>query len=336
MAIAANPDTTAPTKANSFKTKIYTGNGGTQSITGLGFKPDLTWIKSRDSADNHNLGDSVRGVQKFIYSNLTSQQLTSANYLTSFDTDGFSIGSDNSINKSSDSIVSWNWKALDHDRNLAAINNDGSKPSIVSANPEAGFSIVQHTSAGVFEQFGVGHGLSSAPQAIIMKNITATSDWYLLTNIIDGSGDYLKLNGTDAKVDITGSATSLFRFDPKTFTNWWSSANTIINYCFHSVAGYSKIGTYTGSGTSGKTVTTGFEPSWVMIKNATTTGLSWAIFDNARSTANPRNLVLWPDVNNAEYTQTNGLNFNSTGFEVINTTNWLNKSGDTLIYMAFK
>ena len=337
MAIAANPDTTAPTKANSFKTKIYTGNGGTQSITGVGFKPDLTWIKSRNSADNHNLGDSVRGVQKFIYSNLTSQQLTSANYLTSFDTDGFSIGSDNSINKSSDSIVSWNWKALDHDRNLAAINNDGSKPSIVSANPEAGFSIVQHTSAGVFEQFGVGHGLSSAPQAIIMKNITATSDWYLLTNVIDGSGDYLRLNANSAKVDITGSATSLFRFDPKTFTNWWSSANTIINYCFHSVAGYSKVAYYTGTG-SAFNVTLGFTPGWVLIKRADGVG-SWSIFDNQRSNG----FALSPDDNygsaSGGYDYSSLIQLSGTGaagkIEHLGASATLNTAGDKYIYLAF-
>ena len=169
-----------------------------------------------------------------------------------------------------------------------------------------------------------------------IRDRSSTAHNYVLTNVIDGSTDYLKLNTTDAKTDITGGATSLFRLDPKTFTDWWSSSQTVINYCFHSVTGYSSIGAYTGSGASGKTVTVGFEPSWVLIKNATTAALSWSIWDNQRSPSNPRNLAAWADYAGGDYTQTNGLNFNSTSFELLNAMNYLNKSGDTFIYMAFK
>ena len=140
-----------------------------------------------------------------------------------------------------------------------------------------------------------------------------------------------KLTDTN-KWSAVSSTTFTVGNDP--YTN--SNGSPMLAYCWHSVTGYSSIGKYTGSGASGKTVTIGFEPSWVIIKNVTTTGLSWAIADNQRSTSNPRNLFLWADYNGVEYTQTNGLNFNSTGFEVLNATNWLNKSGDTLIYMAFK
>ena len=309
MAIAANPDITAPTKANSFKTKIYTGNNSTQSITGAGFKPDFIWFKNRTGTNSNALVDSVRGRGSYLYSDTNTQQSGASgasNDLVSFDSDGFTVGSVSqagSTNTSGGSIVAWLWKALDHDRNLATINNDGNTSSIVSANPEAGFSIVKYISPGVFNQFAVGHGLSSAPQLIIQKSLTSSSaNNYVLTNAIDGSGDYLKLDTNDAKTDITGSATSLFRFDPKTFTDWWSSAQTVINYCFHSVAGYSSIGTYTGNGsTTGPSITVGFRPSWIITKNASNTG-SWYIWDAVRAgstTAFPK--LLYANINNVEY-----------------------------------
>ena len=350
MAIAANPDTTAPTKANSFKTKIYTGTGSTHAITGLGFKPDFIWTKNRDQSDSSALVDSVRGIVSpapYFASDSTDANATSTNMATSVQADGYTItGNGGRTNTSSEDYVSWNWKGSDHDRNLATINNDGSVSSIVSANPEAGFSIVQYTGPGVFNQFGIGHGLSSAPQLIIQKSLTSSSAHnYVLTNAIDGSGDYLKLDTNDAKTDITGSATSLFRFDPKTFTDWWSSAQTVINYCFHSVAGYSSIGTYTGNGsTTGPSVTVGFRPSWIITKNASNTG-SWYIWDAVRAGSTTAfSKLLYGNITNVEYDTTGTaydgmvMNITDTTFEVDFSSAWtaLNTSGNTYLYMAFK
>lgn len=362
MAIAANPDTTAPTKANSFKTKIYTGNGSTQSITGVGFKPDLTWVKNRSTTGNHALIDSVRGVSKPINSNANNLEQNYPGFaLTSFLNDGFSI-TDNSdglygwngpagstYGGSTGGYVSWNWKALDHDRNLATINNNGSIPSIVSANLAAGFSIVRYTNINTVQQFAVGHGLSSAPQIIFQKKFgpssTSTSDWYVITNVIDGSIDYLNLNGTAAKTDMTGSFAN-FQIGSSTFTDWWTGTDLdIINYCFHSVTGYSSIGKYTGNGsTTGPSITVGFRPSWVLIKRTSDTG-GWYIFDATRAgstTAFPK--ILYANLNNAEYDTTGTaydgmvITTTATTFEVDFSSAWtnLNASGSTYLYMAFK
>ena len=345
IAIAANPDTTAPTKANSFKTKIYTGTGSTHAITGLGFKPDFIWTRNRDTTDSSALVDSVRGIVSpapYLASDSTTAEATSTNMPTSVQADGYTItGAGGRTNTSGEDYVSWNWKAADHDRNLATINNDGSIQSVVSANPEAGFSIVKYKGNETASQ-SVGHGLSSSPQLAFIKQLDGGRDW-IAALFTETSGDYMHLNSAQNKLTDTNkwSAVSSTTFtvgnDP--YTN--SNGSPMLAYCWHSVTGYSSIGKYTGSGASGKTISVGFEPSWILIKNATTTGLSWSIWDDQRSPSNPRNLAAWGDYAGGDYnilssTSVNGFNFNSTGFEILNGSNWLNKSGDTFIYMAFK
>ena len=344
LAMAANPDTSAPTKANSFNTLLYTGNDSNdRDITGLGFKPDFLWIKRRGS-EPHALYDSVRGPNLQLTTHDTDIEATnSGSYLgmSSFDDDGFNVGNNGGTNRAPHPYVAWAWKGLDHDRNLSAINNDGSIPSSVSANIAAGFSIVSYT-GNATSGATVGHGLGGELDLLIVKSRNLTQAWNVyVKGVTDTNAKYLRLNESNNIYTTVNPRFIPGNFNDNVFSIGSDNAcngnnDKYIAYCFRSISGYSKVGTYTGSGASGKTVATGFEPSWVMIKNVTTSGLSWAIFDNKRSTANPRNLVLWPDSSGTEYTQTNGLNFNPTGFEVINTTNWLNKSGDTLIYMAFK
>ncbi len=342
MAIAANPDTTAPTKANSFKTKIYTGTGSTHAITGLGFKPDFIWTRNRDTTDSSALVDSVRGIVSpapYLASDANSANATSTNMPTSVQADGYTItGAGGRTNTNGEDYVSWNWKAADHDRNLATINNDGNITSAVSANRAAGFSIITYYPNDTVGMT-VGHGLSQAPQIVFSKRLDSAQDWGVYTNVSTGNTttNWLSLNDGDAYGAgsfMTLNPTTLEL--PQTGAFWSSASSSQIAYCYHSVTGHSSIGQYTGSGASGKTVTVGFEPSWVLIKNATTTGLSWSIWDNQRSPSNPRNLAAWGDYAGGDYTQTNGLNFNSTSFELLNAANWLNKSGDTFIYMAFK
>jgi len=341
MAIAANPDTTAPTKANSFKTKIYTGTGSTHAITGLGFKPDFIWTRNRDTTDSSALVDSVRGIVSpapYLASDANSANATSTNMPTSVQADGYTItGAGGRTNTNGEDYVSWNWKAADHDRNLATINNDGNITSAVSANRAAGFSIITYSPNDTVGMT-VGHGLSQAPQIVFSKRLDSAQDWGVYTNVSTGNTttNWLSLNDTDAY----GSG-SFMTLNPTTLElpqtgAFWGYGTKQIAYCYHSVTGHSSIGQYTGSGASGKTVTVGFEPSWVLIKNATSAGLSWSIWDNQRSPSNPRNLAAWADYAGGDYTQTNGLNFNSTSFELVNAANWLNKSGDTFIYMAFK
>ena len=346
IAIAANPDITAPTKANSFKTKIYTGNGSARSFTDVGLKPDFVWIKKRgNDTKAHRLFDSVRGPNNVIYSNLTNAAATPTDELTAFIDGGFSLGTASAVNDgASDTYVAWNWKGLDHDRNLAAINNNGSITSKVSANPQAGFSIVNWSATTTGSDL-VGHGLSAKPQIIIMKNVSsASTNWFVFSDIFDGSYDFLYLNTTAAKANSSRNVPTATVFDQGNLGGV-SAGNNCIAYCFHSVTGYSSIGTYTGNGsTTGPSVTVGFRPSWVLIKKSSGTG-GWYIFDAVRSgstTFFPK--ILYPNVSNVEYDTTGtafdgqGITTTATTFEVDFSSAWtdLNASGTTYLYMAFK
>tara|TARA_S200000501_G_C20865118_1_gene761536 strand:- start:95 stop:4819 length:4725 start_codon:yes stop_codon:yes gene_type:complete len=337
MAIAANPDTTAPTEANSFKTALYTGNNGTKSITGVGFKPDFTWIKARTDTRSHTLIDSVRGATRIIQSESTAAEWDGSSYIASLDSDGFTVKSNAAfINSSSQNYVSWNWKGLDHDRNLAAINTDGSIPSIVSANPAAGFSIVSldkpNTNTDTY-----GHGLSSVPEMIILKRTASSDDWHVYHKDL-GNTVRISLNSSAAKVTGTGvwgsttPTASLF-----TLQNQTGGAH--IAYCFHSVAGYSKIGIYQGnSSTTGPLVSVGFEPSFIMVKGTTSGYAShWVIIDSIRDTDTVKDKRVLANLTNAESDDANwAVEFNSDGFQPKSTFSGFNHSSGTYLYMAFK
>jgi hypothetical protein len=321
---------------SNFKTVLYEGNSSTQYISNVGFSPDLVWIKRRTTtATDHVLMDTIR--EKYLISNKTNAE---ASYGSVFDFNhlGFDLnGNSSSFNLSGDDYVAWCWKGGGDD----VLNEVGDIDSQVSANTESGFSIVKFTSSATISDT-IGHGLfPSAPEMIIYKRTNTTSNWTVYTNIIDGSWDYLRLNKTDAKADSAST---------------WSTSSTIKNvstagdwiaYCFHSVAGYSKIGSYTGNGSStGPIVYTtddgtsggsnGFEPRWVMIKRTDDTG-NWYIVDSIRSTANPRNDRLLANTSNYEVSYTPGnIDFLSNGFQLKGTYNSTNALDGTYIYMAFK
>ena len=349
LAIAANPDTTAPTKTNSFKTKLYSGNGGTQPITGLGFKPDLVWIKNRSSSSNyfHALIDSVRGVGKVLSSNTATVDTTTyTDQLTSLEANGFFVGNNSSggnyVNINGDDYVSWNWKGLDHDRNLAAINTDGNIASQVSANKDSGFSIVKYTGnlSGATTATGqsVGHGLAEPPNLIIFKSTSNTSDWNVFSSELNNWSTRLELNDTVAQNDLYSSYPIANPTSSVFYTNYLSAVNVnaynYIAYCWHSVAGYSSIGSYDG-GTNGKQLPTGFKASWIMIKKYSSgTGRIWYIYDDKRDGVNDN--ALFANLNNAESSGTNFIDFNDTNIQINATGDGVNGSGSSYLYMAFK
>ena len=333
-AIAANPDTTAPTKANSFKTVLYTGNGGTQSITGAGFKPDLAWIKRRSNSEDHVWFDTMRGPQLQMRSNATASESTKTNALSSFDSDGFTTGANNALNTNNETYVSWLWKALDHDRNLPAINNNGQITSSVSANPAAGFSIVQYVSDGASSISTKGHGLGAAPEMFIVYSRTHGSIWQVYHKDLP-LNQYIFLNGDNA---LSNAGATYYSSSANTigFRDGSSSGSgqNMIAYCWHSVSGYSKIGSYSGSGSSGKSITTGFQPSFVLIKNSTSQAW-WNLSDSVRGASKS----LFPNDSYQEVDDTGGQRaktFNSTGFTLDGNNNDINGSGQTYIYMAIK
>ena len=273
MAFAADPTTVEPSLEDSFNTVTWTGNQSTQSITGVGFQPDFTWIKGRDSAWYHLLYDSVRGANKELHSNTTDSEGSDVNILQSFDNDGFTLGSSGEGNWNGQGYVAWNWKGAE----LPAINSNGSIPSVVSANPAAGFSIVSYTNStsGTADQrYTIGHGLDSAPDLIITKVRNVDGYRWTTYNSFNGTGQYMALNETRASTSFSRAfpvipSSTVFTLDEA----WPHPVNaSVIAYCFHSVAGFSKFGSYTGV-SSGVTVNVGFEPAFVMIK----------CYDNANS-----------------------------------------------------
>ena len=344
MAFAQDPDSTPATEANSFEAKTYTGDGGTQSISlSNGMKPDFVWIKSRDVARNHYLYDSIRGANNQLISQATDVQSTVAQRMTGFGSNGFNIGTNGEVNTTNEKYISWNWKAADHDRDLATINQDGSITSLVSANVAAGFSIVtMDADSGVRT---VGHGLSSAPELIIWKSLTSSTNyWQVLAQAANGGNGHLgrlALQRSDAFLTVS-SVWNNTQPTSTVFTLGTSCPDKGVAYCFHSVAGYQKVGSYTGNRPSTKTVYTtddgtstganGFEPSFLMIKDSTNTGEDWIIVDNKREGASAPTKVLYPNRTLIEDPYT-VINFTSNGFTV-GDTGLANTSGATIIYLA--
>jgi hypothetical protein len=327
--------TTIDKPTDYFNTVLYTGTGSSNAISGIGFAPDWVWIKNRGLTAHHMLFDKVRGATKVLYSNLTDAETTVSGHLTSFDSDGFTLGDNSgkgSTNGNTETYVGWNWLA----GGTASSNTDGSITSSVSASTTAGFSIVSYTGTG--STATIGHGLGSAPLITLIKQRssggTGSGAWNFITYQIDGSSDELTLNGTGAKADrsITAPTSSVFSVDTSDERN--DSGQTYICYCFAEKKGYSKFGSYTGNGNAdGTFVYTGFKPAWLMVKR-TNSSESWHIFDNKRD-INENNIRLQANSSGADDSSEAGLDMLSNGFKVRTSWGGIGGSGDSYIYMAF-
>jgi hypothetical protein len=315
-----------------FNTKLYTGNYNTNAITGVGFQPDWVWIKERSSTSDHSLHDSVRGSTKIIKSSTTDAEITRTGSITSFDSDGFTLGQNNGVNENSQTYASWNWLA----GGSASSNSDGSITSSVSANTTAGFSIVSYTGNG--STGTIGHGLNSTPKVIIFKDRTNTNGWHFYHGSF-GATDLLLLDATNSL--LTGNSymnstlptSSLISLGNSGGVNG-SSANYIA-YCFAEKKGYSKFSSYVGNGNSdGTFVYTGFKPALVIGKS-TGRGEDWFMFDSTRSPTNVVDNYLAPNTSYAESSTLTTFSFLSNGFKLRTSGSYSNFSGDTLIYMAF-
>jgi hypothetical protein len=315
-----------------FNTVLYTGNGtgSSQAVTGVGFQPELVWIKARSFAGAHKLVDAVRGADKFLESSSTAAESTTA--LNSFDSDGFTITGSSGFNNGTETFAAWCWDA----GGSGSSNTDGSITSTVSANPSAGFSIVTYTGTG--SAATVGHGLGVAPAMIITKYRNATGyDWYVYHKNVT-SGKYLRLNTTEGEI---GPELTLYSSAPSsTVINYGSSVGVVANggtyvaYCFAEVEGYSKFGSYTGNGsTDGPFVFCNFRPAWVLTKRTDSTS-AWYLHDTVRNTYNVVNLALSPDLSDAEVSANNNLDILSNGFKLRTSGAWMNASGGTYIFMA--
>ena len=318
-----------------FNTVLYTGDGSTSNaITGVGFSPDFVWIKKRGpTAASNRLLDTVRGVQKNIYSDAGTAEETQ-NSIMSFDSDGFTLGDSNGTNQSTHTFVSWNWKA----GGAAVSNTDGTITSSVSASPESGFSVVTYSGNGTAGAT-IGHGLGKAPDMIILKRRNETRNWqvYHSGNTSAPETDKLTLNLTDATVDDntswndTAPSASVFTVGTSNGTN--NSSGTYVAYCFANIDGMVKAGSYFGN-SSTTFVYTGFRPAFVMIKSNNQTR-NWIVFDNKRTPTNQMDGHLHPNANVAEQTGSDEIDFLSNGFNLRSPDNDTNTSAFEYIYLAF-
>jgi len=317
-------------------TKLYTGTGSSNALTGINFQPDLTWIKKRDGTNYHVLTDAVRGATKQLYSNSIGNEEVVAEGLKSFNSDGFTLGTNGDTNGSGGSYVGWNWKG----NGAGSSNTDGSVTSTVSVNQSAGFSIVSWTGTG--SNLTVGHGLNKTPEMIITMN-RDNSNGYWVTYHKDTSSapqtSYIYMAVASPRIDnyagfwnSTVPTSSVFHIGTDGDMN--TNGEKMIAYCFSSITGYSKVGSFVGNGSSdGSFCYTGMKPSFILIKNVNA-NVSWRLVDNKRIGYNPNNIQLYPNLTNAESTSEYVVDILSNGFKVITTDSGVNGSGNTMIYLA--
>ena len=343
LAIAADPSTTTPSLANSFAPKLYNGSSSTPlTVNGLGFKADFSWLKVRNNTWSHGLFSSlmpfgVNGGVKNVYSNNQDAATDLWGTLT-WNNTGFVLnggsydgGSAHDFGAAPYNFVSWNWKG----GGTPSINTAGTRNSVVSANAAAGFSIVTWT--GDNNTATIGHGLNAAPELIIVKKTSAGSDWPVYSSGLTSAAYRLVLNSTDSQSttndEWNSTAPTSTVFSVGNGGNVSDNGQSFIGYCFTSIAGYSKVGSYTGSNASGKVVTTGFQPSYVLFKSMTHAG-SWAILDDKRTTGTNGKNRLYAQGSFAEDSAID-VEFTATGFTLLTNNSDVNGNYN-YIYLAIK
>jgi hypothetical protein len=310
-----------------------------QTVTNAGsFKPDLVWTKNRTTAGNHYLNNSVRGAANSLNSNTNAAEASLPNYVTSFNTNGFSLGTDNFT--TGQNIVGWQWQA---GQGTTTVNTSGNTTSNVSVNTTAGFSIVTYT-VTTTASMTIGHGLGAVPQLIMEKRYDAgsTANWDVYTASTGNTGRLI-LNSTaafDTQAGVWNNTTPTSTvFSQQGNGGWHPVGATCVAYCWAPVAGFSQFGSYTGNGsTDGPFIYTGFRPKYLLIKSSTdATNGEWVILDTSRSTYNANGDVLKANTNQAESSYTGYIDFLSNGFKLRNNVagSWTNNNGQTYIYAAF-
>ncbi|MDA9097041.1 hypothetical protein N9J50_01770 [Methylophilaceae bacterium] len=328
------PDSSIVDGSENMNAVLYTGNGTGQSITGVGFQPDLVWIKSRSDVDNNILQDAVRGVTRQLFSNNTNAETNYTNGVTSFNADGFTVATSNWSNENGQTRVAWNWKA----NGTGVSNTAGTVTTQVSANPTAGFSIVKWT--GTASGTTMGHGLGAAPKVIISKPTSTTGAWHsYFSEIPNMNNGYITLDTDNAfatGIVIWGGSpnTTTFTQVKSAYANL--TGQTYIAYCFAEVEGYSKFGSYTGNGSAdGPFIYTGFRPAFVMMKATSAVAGNWAIYDVKREVYNIADNLLFANLTNAEAVAQSKIDILSNGFKCRSTNSNSNSNNAPYIYMAF-
>ena len=324
-----------------FQTKLWTGTGSSNTLTLDGsenMQPDWVWTKVRSHADSHSLQDSVRGAGKTIYSDANDAEYTDSTAITSFDSDGYTLGTQGNVNLNTRTFVSWNWKAETSFSNDASATSVGTIDSTGSVNTTAGFSIISYTGTGSVGT--VAHGLGVTPKMIIFKNRSTASNWLVYHEDV-GNTKNLYLDATNAEHDRsdtfndTSPTSSVFTVGTADLN---TDGHSIIAYCFSEIKGYSKFGSFTGNAsTDGPFLYTGFKPAYFLVKNASDGSANWQVWDNKTSPFNEVQAHLYPNTTGAEVTNSgyNNCDFLSNGIKVTEDNGDFNGSGNTVIWMAF-
>jgi len=314
-----------------FNPKLWVGSTSSNVITGVGFQPDLLWIKDRDSTAYHVLTDAVRGTDSQIYSNSSSAEGTLSTVVTSFDSGGFTISG--SYPNDGNDYVTWCWKA---GTTTGIAGSPSITPSSYSFNATSGFSIIKYVGTGA--NATLPHGLGVAPGMIIFKNLPVAENWIVYHEGI-GPTKYLHLDLADA----AGTQTAMFNdtaptadlFTVGTSASLNQSTKAHIAYCFAPVQGYSAFGSYTGNANAdGPFVYTGFRPAFVLLKRAGPGADAWAILDDKRLGYNAANYPLFPNSSEAA-ASTIIADILSNGFKIRASSTSYNGSGNTNVYAAF-
>ena len=319
-----------------FDTLLYTGDGSSSNqVTGLEFKPDLVWIKGRSGGTSHVIQDVVRG-NFILYPDSNSQEgATGGGWVKSFNSDGFTTDVNGPINTNNATYVAWCWKA----GGAASSNSDGTITSSLSANQEAGCSIITWTGTG--SAGTIGHGLGKAPKLIIVKLRSGSQDWFVNNGMIfNDYGKYFKLNASSSS---NASDTNVFPNTAPTSTVFSvgadggvnASGSTYVAYVWSEIPGYSKFGFYTGNGSAdGTFVYTGFSPRFIIYRKKSDE--NWHMLDTKRQPKNPNATAIDPNRGAAETTDTNTqLDILSNGFKLRSSHGTSNASGTDYFYWAW-
>ena len=324
-----------PTFTNTgLMTWVDAGTGASTNVTGVGFKPDWVLIKCRSQdVTDHVLFDRVRGAGQRLVSGDFGDEETQTGIMSAFVTDGVTVGTGGASNGSSRTYAMWNWLA----GGSASSNSNGSITSNVSANQTAGFSIVTYTGTG--SNATVGHGLGSVPRFIVTKDRDSGSSygWYTY-HASQGATKNLYFHTADSEVTSsdrwqdTTPTSSVFYVGTNGGVN--GSSSGMLAYCFAEKKGYSKFGTYKGTGNAdGAFVYTGFRPAWVLFKRTNGNG-NWQLIDDKRLGYNPESRTFYINNQLSEQDETDA-DILSNGFRLTNTGSDGNGSGDTYVYLAF-
>ena len=304
-----------------FSTYLYTGNGSTQTINNgidLAGKGGLVWQKIRSSSGSHILVDTARGAGYFVNSNTTNAQTYNASVVSSFNADGFT---DAGSQASGATYASWTF------RKAAKF-----------------FDVVTYTGTGSART--IAHSLGVAPGMIIVKRTDTTGNWQVYSNGLTSAAYSIQLNLTNAQASAptvwnsTAPTSSVFSVGTDATVN--ASGGTYVAYLYAhdtSSTGIIQCGSYVGNGsTTGPVVTLGWEPQYVMVKNATTSGYNWGLFDSMRGMpVGSNDSILYANDASAEVNNQGAcLAPNATGFSLESASSICNSSGDTYIYMAIR